>query len=235
MHYISPKSSLKQESCFCEGELIVLGPSLVGVGTRIGSNSIIGYPRKSKFQGIRPTPNFELLDNLSDGSRIGKECTLRSGTIIYEGATLGDRVSTGHNTLVREDSSVGRGSLIGSGTQLDGKVIIGEMCSIQSLVYLPGMTKVGSNVFIGPGVVITNDRYPPSKRLAGVTIGDNCIIGANSTIIAPVVINDGAVVAAGSVVTKDVPAGDVVKGTPATFHCKREQYDMKRCAYELQP
>jgi acetyltransferase-like isoleucine patch superfamily enzyme len=125
--------------------------------------------------------------------------------------------------------------LIGSGTQLDGKVIVGEMCSIQSLVYLPGMTKVGSNVFIGPSVVVTNDRYPPSKRLAGVTIGNNCIIGANSTIIAPVVINDGAVVAAGSVVTKDVPPGDVVKGAPATFHCKREQYDKKKRAYESYP
>jgi len=227
---------LEEESCFCEGEFLVLGPSQIGSGSRIGLNSIIGYPRRSKFKGLAPTQRFvELLDRLSEGSRIGKDCTLRSGTIIYEGAVLSDRVATGHNALIREDSSIGQGSLLGSGTQLDGKVTIGEMCSIQSLVYLPGMTKVGSNVFIGPGVVVTNDRYPPSKKLEGVTIGNDCIVGANSTLIAPVVINDRAVVAAGSVVTKDVPPGHVVKGVPATFYCKREQYDMKRSMYEMQP
>ncbi|MBO3802725.1 MAG: N-acetyltransferase [Candidatus Brockarchaeota archaeon] len=229
---------MREESCFFEGDFLVLGPSRIGEGSRIGLNSIVGYPRRSKFRGLEPAPTeryVELLDGLSGGSMIGKECTLRSGTTVYEGAVLGDRVATGHNALIREDSSIGQGSLIGSGTQLDGKVSVGEMCSIQSLVYLPGMTKVGSNVFIGPGVVVTNDRYPPSRKLAGVTIGDGCIIGANSTIIAPLVISEGAVVAAGSVVTKDVPRGHVVKGVPAAFHCKREQYDEKKRAYEMLP
>jgi len=146
---------------------------------------------------------------------------------------LGDNVSTGHNVLVREDSSVGQGTILGTGTQLDGRVSIGETCSIQSLVYLPGLTEVGSNVFIGPSVVFTNDRYPPSRRMAGVKVRDDCIIGANSTLVAPVEIGEGAVIAAGSLVAKDVPRGVVVKGAPAAFYCTREQYEEKKRAYEL--
>jgi len=224
---------MNEGGCFCEGEFLVLGPSRVGSGTRLGFNVIVGYPRKSKFQGLKPTPgSIELLDSLSEGSRIGAGCVLRSGTTIYEGAILGDNVSTGHNVLVREDSSVGQGTTLGTGTQLDGRVSMGETCSIQSLVYLPGLTEVGSKVFIGPNVVFTNDKYPPSRKMVGVKVRDDCIIGANSTLVAPVEIGEGAVIAAGSLVTKDVPRGVVVKGAPAAFYCTREQYEEKRRTFE---
>lgn len=234
MRFVSPKSSLKEEDCFCEGEFLVLGPSRVGSGTRIGFNVIVGYPRKSKFQALKPAPgSIELLDSFSEGSRIGEGCVLRSGTTIYEGVMLGDNVSTGHNVLVREDSSVGQGTTLGTGTQLDGTVSIGEDCSIQSLVYLPGLTEVGSHVFIGPHAVVTNDRYPPSRRLVGVKIGNECIVGANSVLMASITLGDGSMIAAGSIVTKDVPRGVVVKGAPATYFCTREQYDEKKRIYEL--
>jgi acetyltransferase-like isoleucine patch superfamily enzyme len=212
---------------------MVLGPSEIGAGTRLGLNVIIGYPRRSKFQGLKTNSEpVELLDGISDGSRVGRECVLRAGSALYEGAILGDRVSTGHNVLVREDSSVGEGSTLGTGTQLDGKVSIGRDCSIQSLVYLPVLTEVGSGTFIGPNVVVTNDKYPPSKRLVGVKIGEKCVIGANSTLMASVVIGGGSVVAAGSVVTKDVPRNVVVKGVPAVLYCTREEYNERKRAYE---
>lgn len=234
MHFISPKSSMKEDGCFCEGDFLVLGPSSVGQMTRLGFNVVVGYPRKSKFQALKPTQkSIELLDSLSEGSKIGEECVLRSGTTIYEGAILDDRVNTGHNVLIREDSSIGKGTTLGTGTQLDGRVSVGESCSIQSLVYLPGLTEVGSNVFIGPNVVVTNDKYPPSRRMVGVKIRNECIIGANSTLLASVTIGDSSVIAAGSIVTKDVPRGVVVKGAPAVFYCTREQYEEKKRAYAL--
>jgi acetyltransferase-like isoleucine patch superfamily enzyme len=76
-------------------------------------------------------------------------------------------------------------------------------------------------VFIGPGTVFTNDKYPPSKCLEGATVEDNVVIGAHVTILPSVRLGKGCFVAAGSVVTKDVPAGMMAIGSPARFEKRK--------------
>ncbi|MCW4020939.1 MAG: N-acetyltransferase [Candidatus Bathyarchaeota archaeon] len=213
-----------------EGDAIILGETVIGSGTLIGKEVIVGYPVEKTLRSFafsRPF-NIKKYDALSKGAKIGEDCIIRSGTVIYETATLGNKVRTGHNVLVREGSVVGEETLIGSSVKLDGAVKIGRRVQIQSNAYLPHLTIIEDDVFIAPNVCFTNDPYPQSKRLAGVVAERNSIICANATLIAGVKIGKNAVVGAGAVVTKDVPPDSVVLGNPARFHMTRKEFDEKR-------
>ena len=93
------------------------------------------------------------------------------------------------------------------------------------------MAKKGSSekVFIGPNATLTNDRHPPSGgNWSPAVVEDKVVIGANSTVVAGVRLYTGCVIAAGSVVTKDVPSGEVWAGNPAKFLMTLEQYESRR-------
>lgn len=207
---------------------MIFGESVIGEGSFVDNFTIIGYPSRSKLKELDRAGTLDLIDSLSEGSKIGRSCIIRSGSVIYEGVTLENEVELGHNVLIRSGSVVGRGSRIGSGVQLDGAVKIGEGCSIQSLSYLPHLTVIGSDVFIGPCVTVTNDKYPPSDALRGVTIEDGAVIGAGAVLIAGITVGRYSVVAAGSVVSRDVPEGKVVMGSPARVVYERRDYELRR-------
>jgi len=217
----------KVHRALLSNEVIVLGPSLIGEGSRLDNWTIIGYPSRSKLLRARAL-SVEELSNLSEGSKIGPGCLLRSGTVVYEGSVLGKGVETGHNVLIREGTVIGDYTRIGTNSVIDGRVIIGSKVSIQSGVYLPPGTKVGDEVFLGPYVIVTNDRYPPSSSLEGVELGRGCVVGAGAVLIAGVKIGERAVVAAGAVVTRDVEEGVVVRGVPARPVSTREEYERRR-------
>jgi acetyltransferase-like isoleucine patch superfamily enzyme len=121
---------------------------------------------------------------------------------------------------------------IGSLAHVDYGVIVGSGTKIEGSAYIPPMSRIGKNVFIGPGVVLTNDPYPPSKRMIGVTIEDGAVICARAVIKAGVRIGKRAVVAMGAVVTKDVPSEKVVMGVPARVVYTRKEFDVKMKEWE---
>ena len=91
---------------------------------------------------------------------------------------------------------------------------------------------IGMDVFIGPSATLTNDPYPPSKKLTGVRVDDHAVIGARAVIRAGVRIGKRSVVAMGAVVTKDVPPNTVVVGVPARYIMTRKEYDKKMKIWE---
>ncbi len=218
---------------------MIYGESRIGDRSYIGGFSIIGFPSRETLDkiysrgwgsGEKAAMDHDI--DIGSGAVIDDGCVIRSHVVVYEKVYIGKRVRTGHYVLIREESRVGDNTLIGSGTIIDGRVIIGNNVSIQSGVYIPSMVVVRDNVFIGPRVVFTNDKYPPSRRLVETMVEEGAVIGANSTIIAGIKIGRGAVVAAGSVVTRDVPDNTVVMGSPARVVMNRDEYEKKKIKYE---
>lgn len=219
---------------FIEGDVVILGSSLIGKCTLIGNNVFIGCVSRAKLLDLLKNEaklSYEAYDAVSEGSIIGDNCVIRTNTVIYEGAKLLNGVETGHGVLIREHCVVGENTRLGTHAILDGRVEVGRAVNIQSGVYLPPGSKVGDNAFLGPYVTVTNDKYPPSPKISGVTIGDNAIVGARALLIAGVKVGENAVVAAGAVVTKDVLPNVVVMGVPAKPVGTRQEYEQKRRAY----
>ncbi len=214
---------------YVDADAVILGPSVIGEDSFVDA-VVVGYPVRAKILG-----RFKSLDEVSEGAKIGQNAILRRGSVIYERALIGSGVELGHNVLIREDTIIGDGVRIGTGSIIEKEVRIGRNAWIQSMVYIPNGTVIEDDVFIGPNAVITNDKYPPSKRLDPVVIRKGAVIGANATLVAGIEIGEGAVVAAGAVVTRDVPPGAVVAGVPAREISKLGEYVEKRREYESRP
>jgi len=158
---------------------------------------------------------------------VTSESTIAPSADVADSASIGARTRIWHLAQVREDAQIGTDCNIGRGAYIGPGVILGDACKIQNhaLVYEPAV--LGDGVFIGPAVVLTNDVFPravnPDLTLksaddwhaVGVTIETGAAIGARSVCIAPVTIGAWSLVAAGSVVTKDVVAHALVVGAPA--------------------
>jgi UDP-2-acetamido-3-amino-2,3-dideoxy-glucuronate N-acetyltransferase len=154
-------------------------------------------------------------------------------TRITETADVSEHAQIGHGSVVwhlaqvREGAIIGERCSIGRGAYIGPGVRMGERCRIQNyaLVYEPAV--VGNGVFIGPRVVLTNDKYPrainpdgsPKSaqdwQAVGVKIDYGASIGAGAVCVAPVHVGAWSTVAAGAVVTGDVPAHGLVAGIPA--------------------
>lgn len=161
----------------------------------------IGYPR----------------DEHATPTRIGPNSIIRSGSIIYHDVTIGANCRTGHRVLVREQTKIGDEVTIGTNVVIDGNVNIGSRVSLQTAAYIPPGTIIGDDVFVGPYAVLTNDPYPlrVETELDGPTLENHVTIGANATVLPDVVIGHGSFIAAGAVVTTDVPRETLALGNPA--------------------
>lgn len=158
----------------------------------------------------------------TEPSQFGSGGVIRRGTIVYGGVVAGDNLQTGHNVLIRSGTTIGDHVVIGTNTVIDGQMSIGSFVKIETACYLPTHMSIGDRVFIGPGVTFTNDRFPLKMRdeylrdgPQGAIVEDLVTIGGGCTICPGVRIGRGSFVAAGAVVTKDVPPMSLVIGVPA--------------------
>lgn len=151
---------------------------------------------------------------------------------IGENVKLGENVRKWHFTYIGNDSVIGDNTKIGSLVHIDYNVKIGRDCKIEGMVYIPPLTRIGDRVFVGPGVIFTNDPYPMSDKMIGVTVEDDAIICAGSVIRPGITIGARSVIGMGAIVTKDVAAESVVYGNPAHEKYTRDIYLKKKADWE---
>ena len=200
------------------GDGVLFGPNvIVEEGTRIGEasviegNAVLGkVPRLAHSSATKQETQPPL--------RLGVRVTVCAGAIVYAGSVIADDAIIGDQAQVRERTVIGPGTKVGRGAAIDNDVTIGARVSIQSNVYVTAFSVVEDDVFIGPGASTTNDdtmsRHPPDYALRGATLRRACRIGGGVVLCPGVEVGEEAFVAAGALVTRDVPARGVVMGVP---------------------
>jgi acetyltransferase-like isoleucine patch superfamily enzyme len=182
-------------------------PSLVelGDGHRIDEDVLLGYPTGRRINSLKLT--------------LGPGAVIRSGSVIYAGSTIGARLETGHGVVIREQNIIGDGLQVWNHTTIDYGCRLGRNVHLHTNCYIAQFTTLEDEVFVAPGVTIANDLHPGraySKELMrGPTLRRGAQLGVNVTVAPYVEIGAGALIGAGSVVTRDIPAGMLAYGNPA--------------------
>jgi len=228
---VHPSAKLGDGTTFGEGCVIGAGARL-GRGCRIGHHVVI-------HDGTVIGDDVRIDDHATLGKRpmraansattkeqelapltVGDTCIVGTGVVLYRGATIEARVLMADLCTVRENVSVGRGTIVGRGVTIENYCAIGRYCKLESEAYLCAYSTLEDRVFIAPGVVTSNDNFVGRtqelfKHFKGVTVRRGGRIGAGSVTLPGIVVGEDGLVAAGSVVTKDVPPRKIVVGTPA--------------------
>lgn len=182
----------------------------LGVNSRIDEGVILGFSKDLNSKTI---------------TTIGKNAIFRPYTIVYAGVKIGDNFQTGPNVLIREGNIIGNDVALWHGTTLSPGNIIGDGCRIHAGCFLE-LVRLGKRVFVGPHVVFTDDPHPtnpsPRTHFGGALVEDEAVIGGNVTVLPHIKIGKRAIIGAGSVVTEDIPEGEVWVGNPARFLKKVE-------------
>ncbi len=226
--FVSADAQLGEDVTLAPGAVVYAG-AVIGAGCTIGAGAVVHPGSRlgervlvedgavlGKRPRLRPGSSAE---GAFGDLQVADDATICCGAVIYAGADIGRRAIVGDQSQVRERGTLGERSVLGRGSTLDFDVVVGARVSVQTLVYITAGTIVEDDVFIGPGVVMTNDdtmaRHGPETPLRGATLKRACRVGGGVVLTPGVVIGEEAFVAAGAVVVRDVPDRAVVMGVPA--------------------
>jgi acetyltransferase-like isoleucine patch superfamily enzyme len=201
-------------SCELGHHVVVHAGAVLGRQVVVGDHAVVGkQPRPS------PTSTVKILEPLP-GLVLGDGCSIGAGAVVYAGTTVGRQTMIADQAFVRERCVIGDHVIVGRGVTVENETTIGSCVKIQSGAYLTAYMTIEDHVFIAPGVYTTNDnsmgRTPERfKYRGGPIIRHGARIGANTTLLPGVEVGREAFVAAGAVVTRDVPPATLVMGAPA--------------------
>jgi acetyltransferase-like isoleucine patch superfamily enzyme len=191
---------------------VIFPGTIIGADCEIQAGAIVGKPPKL---GRSSTASSAPLEPLV----IGDGAVVCAQAIVFAGTRLGEGVIVGDQAFVRERVTIGPGSVVGRGSTVENDTTIGARVKIQTQVYITAYMTIEDDVFVGPGVTTTNDdtmsRHAPGEALRGPTLRRACRIGGGAVLVPGVEVGEEAFVAAGAVVTKDVPPRAFMMGVPA--------------------
>jgi acetyltransferase-like isoleucine patch superfamily enzyme len=227
--HIDPGAYVAEGVSIAPGAVVHAG-ARIGAGAQIGAGAVV-------HEGTEVGENCLLEDGAVLGKRprlrpgssaagaaigalvLGPGATVCSGAVVYAGAEIATGAIIGDQAQVRERATIGPGSVVGRASSVDFDARVGAHVRIQTGVYVTGGSIVEDDVFLGPGVLTTNDhtmgRHPRGEALLGPTFRRACRVGGGAVLVPGVTIGEEAFVAAGALVTRDVGDRQVVMGMPA--------------------
>ena len=186
--------------------------TVIGASCLIEAGAVLGKVARLAAHSTAPRDAHHPLV-LEEGA------TVCCGAVLFAGAHVGARAIVGDQAYVRERARIGARTVIGRGSAVDNDVTVGERVRVQTSVYLTAYSVVEDDVFVGPGVTTSNDhtmaRHAPGHALHGARLRRACRVGAGAVLLPGVEVGEEGFVAAGAVVTRDVPPRGVVMGVPA--------------------
>ena len=209
---VHPTSVVSPEATL--GSNVTVGPFaviddgvVVGEGSFVDSYVLLGAPTAHYYDepaGYRARP-----------CTIGAGAVIRSHSVLYAGAEIGECFECGHHVTIREGTRIGRSVRVGSRSDLQGDLTIGDFTRLHSNVFVAQRSTIEDFVWLLPNVTLANDPHPPSDSCTdGPTVRRYAVVSAGATVFPSVEIGEGAVVGATTLVRDDVPAGALVVGVP---------------------
>jgi len=203
-------------NCHLGYNVVIRKGTTIGDNVRIDDNTIIGkYPMRASLSIFKEESDLQL-----SSTHIGDHCLIGTNTVIYIGSSISNDVLIADLASIRENTTIGEYTIIGRGVTVENYVKIGKRCKLESECYITAYSELEDYVFISPGVVTSNDNFlgrteERFKHFKGITVKKGARIGANTVILPGKTIGEDALIAAGSVVTKDVTPRKIVMGSPA--------------------
>ncbi len=202
------------DGCRIGSNVVIHEGTSIGSNVRIDDNSVIGK------LPMRAANSIFKDEKKPDGTKIGDNVIIGACVIIYAGAVIGEKVLVADLASVRENVSVGSFTIVGRGVAIENFCEIGSRVKLETNAYITAYSKIEDNCFVAPNVCTSNDNFlgrtkERFNKMKGVTLKKGARIGANATILPGVTVCEDALVAAGSVVTKDVAARKIAMGVPA--------------------
>ena len=194
--------------------VVIHDGTVIGDGVVIQDNVVLGkQPKLSKRSTSKKKEPLKPLE-------VGAGAAICSGAVVYAGTVLGPDVIVGDQASVRERCTLGEGVVVGRGVCVENDVPIGAFTKIQSNSYITAYSELEEHVFIAPCVTTTNDNFmgrtdERHALIKGAIIRRGARVGGGVVILPGIEIGAEAFVAAGALVTRDVPAGKLVAGLPA--------------------
>ncbi len=193
--------------------VVIAGDVVIGTGSELFPGAVIGKPPgRSRALSRVPVPGRPV--------RLGGACSVGAHAVIYEGVTIGTDSLVGDSASIREGCRTGARCIVGRFVSMHPDCELGDGCRIYDHTHVASGTRMGDECFVSVHVGMASDNavgFLPysADRVRGPAFGDRVTVGVGATILPGLRIGDDAIVAAGALVTRDVPARTMVRGAPA--------------------
>lgn len=200
--------------CAIGHHVVIHDDTVIGDNVRVDDGTVIGkLPMRAANSAVTK-------DQQLPPANLGSNGIIGAHVIIYRGCTLGEKVLVADMSTVRENVEVGDFTIVGRGVAIENFCKVGRYCKLETNVYLTAYSDVEDRCFLAPGVATSNDNYigrteERFKHFKGIIMKRGARVGVNAIVLPGKTIGEDALVAAGALVTTDVPARKIVAGVPA--------------------